>query len=315
MIDILNVQAVILDHSYCKPAPLDTEFSPIWDVELQKMADNIFDWKDEIGVEFDPPMIDADVPFSSLSPSHSVDSGFDNEMNFLNGLDLDSILCGDVSASASNLKQQSLKPKTSTRASTSTTVTEMNSKDTELSEAEKSKKNAIAARENRVKKKKYLEGIEKELKDLRKDNETLKAKERLHDQVVGKLQNEVSYLKNVLANQSTLSTLMNRLVSTPGLSFNLATEEPSTETHDDENRVDDSDDHYEPEQPTGNVLRGSQTRYQTRGTKRKVPTEQETTGQKKSRNGVKGGICLHVGQDMVSLKFCSQCSRSGDSGN
>lgn len=329
MIDLLNVQAVLLDHSYCKTAKSESEFSSILEdeVSLLKMADKFLDWKDEIGVEFDPPSAEAGIPLSSLSPAHSVDSGFDNEINFfteLRDIDLDSILNSDLNANALKQTEKTTKP---SQPSTSKINNKASSKCDGLSEEEKSKKNAIAARENRIKKKKYIEGIEGELQQLRKENEVLKTKEKRHDQVVDKLKEEISYLKNVLANQSTLSTLVNRLVTTPGLSFNLTPEEPTpsnTDKHHDDNDYADDDEVdveiQESQSTKGNVPDSNQTRYQTRGTKRKATTPQTAStsiNQKKLRRNVKGGVCLHLGQDMVSLTFCSHCSNNvgGNTGN
>lgn len=320
MLEIANVQAVFLDHSYCKAASLNIEFSSISKDELIKMADDMLDWKDTIGIEFDPP----NATLSALSPSHSVDSGFDNEMNFLtdlDNLDLEMLLGADMNANHSNKKQKTSKSKASKCVSAPSTAATKQA--TEMSEVEKSKKNALAARENRLKKKKYLEEVEKELGELRRENEILKAKDRRHNQVVEKLEQEVSYLKSVLANQSTLSALMNRLVSTPGINFNLSstdnlsTENPTSDDNDVKNPdvcTDDAndDDSHKPEKqpPEGKVNRFVQPRYPTRGTKRNASTESVTTERKKTRQDVKGGVCLHIGQDMVSLTFCSQCSRN-----
>lgn len=328
MIDLLNIEVVILDHSYCKPDKFEPELSTVLEDQLQNMADSFLDWKDEIGVAFDPPS-ETDAPLSSLSPSHSVDSGFDNEMNFLTNLadiDLDSILNSDTMA---NTLKQTPKTSLTSQPSTSKISYKAKTKVDVMTDAEKSKKNAIAARENRIKKKKYIESIEGELQKLRKENEILKAKEKRHDQVVDKLNEEISYLKNVLVNQSTLSTLVNRLVTTPGLKFNLAPEGPptpqtdkhddSTETSDDPNDEEVNVEVCESQLAKGNVHTANQTRYQTRGTKRKATTTQPTmaSNQKKSRKSIKGGVCLHLGQNMVSLTFCSQCSSNvdGNTGN
>ncbi|KAK3746749.1 hypothetical protein QZH41_003570 [Actinostola sp. cb2023] len=278
------------------------------------MADNSLNWKDEIGVEFEPPSVKADVPLSSLSPAHSMDSGFDNEMNFLAEFDamdfgmMESILNADINANLSNHKQETQTSKAKPKAME------------EMSELEKSRKSAQAARDNRLKKKKYVEGMETEIEQLRKDNEALKARDRRHTQAVEKLEDEVSYLRNVLANQSTLSTLMKRLVSTPGISFtsNFSEEEierssPVHHDDDDANHTDDEDDdNYESEPQSEKckkkVQNFIQTRYQTRGTKRSASAGSSSSARKKARKDVKGGVCLHVSQDMISLAFCSQCS-------
>lgn len=308
MVKSLEAQAVFLDHNYCKIV-VETGFTSIWKSDLIKMADSILDWKDSFGVEFDPPSIESNTPLSALSPSHSTDSGLDNEMNLLSDLDkLDlDMLFPVANTNGSHEKKDVARP--TNYKNTSPTAKPV----CEMTEAEKSRKNALAARENRIKKKKYIEGIEKELGQLRKENELLKAKDQRHNKVVEKLEEEVSYLKNVLANQSTLSVLMNRLVSTPGISFTLTSPEGSSTSNtstgkelltDNESGIDAINTKKNDETEVKVIC---QSRYQTRGAKRSATTEIMATERKK-RKEVKGGVCLHVGKDMVSLTFCSQCS-------
>jgi len=324
MLSIADVKAVFLDHTYCKKVVFDVEFQQdLMASKEQKMADN---WE-EIGFEFQPPGHSCDVPLSALSPAHSIDSGFDNEMNLLGeieGIDLDSVMESifntDMNSNVPNQKTKALKPVASTQPTTSVTATDVKATD-EVSEAEKCRKNAIAARENRLKKKKYVEGIEKELEQLRKENEVLKAKDRRHSQVVEKLKNEVSFLRNVLANQSTLSVLLERLVTTPGINFatNLESQDTDERPSEDQNDSDDvviDDDNDEDVEPPSQAKKCKekirefiQTRYQTRGNKRSASCAESSSSRKKARiDEAKGGVCLHVGQDKVSLAFCSQCS-------
>lgn len=318
MLDIANFEAVVLDHSYCKKTVFDATTTT---KKQTSMADKSLNWE-EVGVEFHPPSPHADVPLSALSPPHSIDSGFDNEMNFLaelDGMDLDSVLNmdsifnTDMNANIPNKKQPPDNSKRPTR--TVKKARKMDKDDEE--DFDKNRKNAIAARENRIKKKKYVEGIETELEELKRENAVLKAKERRYDEVVGKLENQVSYLKNVIANQSTLSPLIQRLVTTPGITFTsnfLAQDTDERPTAEAQNDADDEiiDDDPNKDEPTrtDKVRKFVQTRSQTRGTKRSSPaTESSPTGRKKACNDeVKGGVCLHVAQGKVSLEFCSQCS-------
>jgi len=230
----------------------------------------------------------------------------------VNFLDLDHL---DFDMLFADVKKED--PKAKNHKNASFTATTASKPVAEMTEAEKSRKNALAARENRIKKKKYLESLEKELGELRKENELLKAKDRLHNQVVEKLEQEVSYLKNVLANQSTLSVLMNRLVSTPGITFNLPTPEgigaPNTSDSKDTTMEHNATVSINTSEQSQNRV-SRQSRYMTRGTKRNASTSTETNAaDSKKRKEVKGGVCLHVGQDMVSLTFCSQCSSNVNS--
>ncbi|XP_076314605.1 uncharacterized protein LOC143226931, partial [Tachypleus tridentatus] len=69
-------------------------------------------------------------------------------------------------------------------------------------------KNAIAARENRKKKKKYVEQLENSVKKLTKDNEILNQSVKEMREVIVNLTNEVSYLRGVVANIEEISTLI-----------------------------------------------------------------------------------------------------------
>ncbi|XP_076442168.1 uncharacterized protein LOC143281100 [Babylonia areolata] len=73
-------------------------------------------------------------------------------------------------------------------------------------------KQAVAARENRLKKKKYLSGLEAMVGKLRKENVMLKQQNIEQHQQLQMLHKEVSYLKSVIANDSALSTVFTPLV-------------------------------------------------------------------------------------------------------
>ncbi|XP_072019766.1 CREB/ATF bZIP transcription factor-like [Amphiura filiformis] len=76
---------------------------------------------------------------------------------------------------------------------------------------EKNRRNAIAARENRQKKKLYIEGLETENKSLASENARLTKDNKGMKDRVSSLEAEVDYLKSVLYNQSALSGLLKKL--------------------------------------------------------------------------------------------------------
>ncbi|XP_059155617.1 uncharacterized protein LOC131940805 [Physella acuta] len=78
-------------------------------------------------------------------------------------------------------------------------------------------KNAMAARDNRLKKKKYVADLEETVSNLRKDNAYLKKENENCKSCVKSLETEVSYLKSVIANQTTLSAILNNVLKTPGI--------------------------------------------------------------------------------------------------
>ncbi|XP_014228337.1 uncharacterized protein LOC106653421 [Trichogramma pretiosum] len=69
-------------------------------------------------------------------------------------------------------------------------------------------KNALMARENRQRKKEYVEKIEAELASLQKENQELQSTIESQSGEIKKLSCEVKYLKNVLRNDTLVTTLM-----------------------------------------------------------------------------------------------------------
>ncbi|CAB0033138.1 unnamed protein product [Trichogramma brassicae] len=69
-------------------------------------------------------------------------------------------------------------------------------------------KNALMARENRQRKKEYVEKIEAELASLQKENHELRSTIECQSGEIKKLSCEVKYLKNVLRNDTLVTTLM-----------------------------------------------------------------------------------------------------------
>ena len=72
-------------------------------------------------------------------------------------------------------------------------------------------KAAQQAKRNRDKKKQYVSGLEEKVKDLEKENADIRLRMRNRDITVHQLQEEVRYLRSVLANQTTLSRLLRKI--------------------------------------------------------------------------------------------------------
>ena len=137
---------------------------------------------------------------------------------------------------------------------------------------ERNRKNAIAARLNRQKKKEYVNGLESEVGHLKTENTTLKCKCFRMEETVATLSTEVQYLKSVLANQSKLSHILQNIPEVNGVRL-TGSFRPGKRC-----REDDFSDNY------------SSKRVQT------VPAQS-------------GGVCLHVVNDVATLEFCSECSK------
>lgn len=80
-------------------------------------------------------------------------------------------------------------------------------------------KNAIAARENRKKKKEYTTRLETTVETLETENNRLKSRNDTLESSVNQLKTEVEYLQSVIANQSTLSHLLGNIQNIPGVKF------------------------------------------------------------------------------------------------
>ena len=165
-------------------------------------------------------------------------------------------------------------------------------------EFERSKKNAENARENRRKKKLYVEGLEKEVGQLRNENIVLVEESNKLEKKVGDLQSEVDYLKSILANESMLSKLIESVSMTPGVSLSTSfcsSRKPSICNNDVECEKE-------------NVV-------STRSASRKrAGDSQPAASTKRSRSvaSSSGGVCLHVKQSKVSLEFCGHCSKMAE---
>ena len=82
---------------------------------------------------------------------------------------------------------------------------------------DRNRKNAEAARLNRQKKKRYVEDLEKSCSSLKTENVILKTRCHEYQQKCTKLQSEVQYLKSVLMNESSLSSLIQNIPQVKGV--------------------------------------------------------------------------------------------------
>ena len=141
------------------------------------------------------------------------------------------------------------------------------------SEVERNRKNAEAARQNRLKKKRYMEELEKEHSDMKRESVILKAKCHEFQQRCQRLQAEVEYLKNVIANESMLSSLIQNIPNVPNVNLSSSLSSKKRPPADSSN----------------------------------VPTP--ASKRSKTTRSTGAGVCLHVAKDQVSIEFCQQCSK------
>jgi hypothetical protein len=140
---------------------------------------------------------------------------------------------------------------------------------------ERNRKNAEAARLNRQKKKQYVQSIESEVESLRGKNKKLKTQCVSYESAFKRLTQEVEYLRSVIQNQSTLSTLLQNIPNTGGV--RLQSSLPRKRSPIDNGYCGDSSVTKKPSGVSG---------------------------------GYSGGVCLHVAKDNVCIEFCSHCSKN-----
>lgn len=161
---------------------------------------------------------------------------------------------------------------------------------------------AMYAREYRKKNKSRVSKLEADNERLWRENAALKEAYNEACAKANSLGREVTYLRQVLANDSAISNLLNAVVSnTTGLKFqwplvsggDKPEGKPAAGPSGSKRRVPDGGDQ-------GTVL------------KQRKLGENEGRGQQKTSESP--GVCLHVNNDMVSVEFCPRCNRDAKRG-
>lgn len=153
-------------------------------------------------------------------------------------------------------------------------------------------RNALNAKLNREKKKAYMAELERRESQLGNENTRLKyavgklAAER------NKLQDEVKYLRSVLANDSALADLVGAIRGGVRLSSKFSTGVKRSRVED----AVETDHDYAP----------------ARKSTRRATEEDESESPAASAGS---GICLHVREDFLSLEFCEKCSKMSRGSN
>ncbi|XP_049920678.1 CREB/ATF bZIP transcription factor isoform X1 [Epinephelus moara] len=133
-------------------------------------------------------------------------------------------------------------------------------------------KNAIAARLNRLKKKEYVNSLERKVGVLSTENDGLRQENSQLIKRVEELEDETRYLRAVLANESMLAQLLSRLSGVNGMKLSSSLfQGPDPNDHD----------------------------YAL--PRKRVKVEEKETS---------GGVCLHVDKNHVSVEFCTKCAES-----
>ena len=178
-------------------------------------------------------------------------------------------------------------------------------------------KNAIAARENRQKKKNYIAGMEKTIKSLSTENDQLRKK-------VGGLQKELSfmkqniaYLQNVILNDSALSRLLRNIPNTPDIRFVSPTDLVSSVSESSDVLEDVCSSKRKCMEEIGknseskrqNALVNQSEQYMVSKIKDHDYGSAGGSNIKRKVDKTVAGVCLHVNNSMVSIEMCEYCNR------
>ncbi|XP_065882681.1 CREB/ATF bZIP transcription factor-like isoform X1 [Dysidea avara] len=125
------------------------------------------------------------------------------------------VVLGDDTLRMKNQPQRQQRPITEPQSDD----TKMSSvkEDAGLSDFEKSRRNAIAAKKNRERKKAQMAALEKEVESLTEENSKYKKRCSTLENAVLTLNKEVEYYKTVLANDSVLAKLLHNIPNVQGV--------------------------------------------------------------------------------------------------
>ncbi|KAK6182603.1 hypothetical protein SNE40_010250 [Patella caerulea] len=145
---------------------------------------------------------------------------------------------------------------------------------------DRNRKNAINAKMNREKKKAYIQKLEESIDGFKSENQKLKFEnEKLQDDKLA-LEEQVEYFKSVLANQSTLSKVLNTMENLKGVRLSTSLS-------------------------VGSRKRGLKSDHTYDSKRQRFEYIEATSSADHPKTA---GVCLHVDDDIVSLEFCSHCS-------
>ena len=137
---------------------------------------------------------------------------------------------------------------------------------------DRSRKNAVQAKMNREKKKAYIQGLEKDIESLQKENSALKVEKKQMNNQISRLEDEVHYLRNILANSSALSGLLKNINGVKGVKLSSSSLGASNYSENNSDCSTSSNHKYI------------------------------------QQNLRKAGVCLHVNDGEACIEFCAQCS-------
>ncbi|XP_072382983.1 uncharacterized protein [Diabrotica undecimpunctata] len=187
-------------------------------------------------------------------------------------------------------------------------------------------KNAQMARENRLRKKLYLNKLEREVLSLRNDNKKLNSILKNQSLIIKDLKQEKKYLNSVIANSGDIKNLIRNIHTSTGMSVsssldknlslnNVYVPKPteSTDSIEDFPSFDCllSDPNLNMDiygDITQHPLHFPDDLFQINSPTSSLEDHNYTTQDVHENDDA--GVCLHVSKHRVSLEFCSKCSET-----
>ena len=200
-------------------------------------------------------------------------------------------------------------------------------------------KNALLARENRLKKKRYINGLEENLSAAKKENQYLAEKLKEKDNTIEELQKEILYFKSILANVQEISGLIKTIKQDSSIPMSTSLRpttyplkrraavdlsaiqdskkikmDRTSESSCGTSTIQDEDDCYDwmPSSPTCQTqLDAESLDVLSNFSEEDINLfGDDTLLPEPSRQAVPlpAGVCLHVFNKQMSLEFCVACA-------
>ncbi|KAI4459615.1 bzip transcription factor [Holotrichia oblita] len=184
-------------------------------------------------------------------------------------------------------------------------------------------KNAVMARQNRLRKKKYMQDLESQVSKLKHENKSLSSILNNQSKLIVELRRELKYTKSVLANSSDISKLLRLINNNTGMSVSTSLNSSLSLTSnclskkgtrasvgeatdlDDSLLIPDLGLFYEDFNEAAVGIKGTIT--EPRHSNIALKEHNYTTLDCHDEDA---GVCLHVSKHRVSLEFCSICSNN-----
>lgn len=204
-------------------------------------------------------------------------------------------------------------------------------------------KNALIARENRLRKKMYVSKLEDNVTSLKKDNKKLGLIIDQQSSVISELRREVKYLKSVISNSSDISRLIRNIHQSSGMSVSSSLDTKLTlnncyvpkpkqltvnplEVLEDQNvantlpenysLLNETSENFEAELfkeldipitlPNQELLEG----YLLNQDQVTCCSDHNYTLSNEEDQSDDVGVCLHISKHHVSLEFCATCNET-----